>query len=135
MATDYIWPVSNSATPDEMNTSFGPRINNNKWDFHDGIDRPAPIGTPVHAMRAGTVHLAGPRDDRFSSRHVVLKVDDPKDGLMYLVYLHLASPTSATRAKKASNLLILRSWGRKGRHHKVMFWLGHEGGVGGDLGG
>ncbi|MDQ3775476.1 MAG: PKD domain-containing protein [Pseudomonadota bacterium] len=45
------------------------------------------------------------------------------------------TPTSATRAKKASNLLILRSWGRKGRHYKVMFWLGHEGGVGGDLGG
>ena len=91
MATDYIWPLSNNTTPDEMNTSFGPRINNNKWDFHDGIDLPAAIGTPVHAMRAGSVHLAGPRDDRFSSRHVVLKVDDPKDGLMYLVYLHLAS--------------------------------------------
>ena len=45
------------------------------------------------------------------------------------------SPTSATRAKKASNLLILRSWGRRGRHYKVMLWLGHEGGVGGDLGG
>jgi len=91
MATDYIWPLSNSTTPDEMNTSFGPRINKNKWDFRDGIDLPAPIGTPVHAMRAGTVHLAGPRDDRFSSRHVVLKVDDPNDGLMDLVYLHLDS--------------------------------------------
>ena len=45
------------------------------------------------------------------------------------------NPTSATRAKKASNLLILRSWGRKGRHYKVMLWLGHEGGIGGDLGG
>ena len=46
-----------------------------------------------------------------------------------------ASPTSATRAKKASNLLILRSWGRRGRHYKIMLWLGHEAGVGGDLGG
>jgi len=91
MAADYIWPLNNSTTPDEMNTSFGPRINKNKRDFHDGIDLPAPIGTPVHAMRVGTVHLAGPRDDRFSSRHVVLKVDDPNDGLMYLVYLHLKS--------------------------------------------
>jgi hypothetical protein len=26
MSTDYIWPLSKSATPDEMNTSFGPRI-------------------------------------------------------------------------------------------------------------
>ena len=32
----------------------------------------------------------------------------------------MLSPTSATRAKKASNLLILRSWGRRGRHYKVM---------------
>ncbi len=30
----YIWPLSKSATPDEMNTSFGPRINRDKWDFH-----------------------------------------------------------------------------------------------------
>jgi hypothetical protein len=90
MATDYIWPLSNSTTPDEMNTSFGPRINKNKWDFHDGIDLPAPIGTPVHAMRAGTVHRFG-EGDGFSSRHVVLEVNDPNDGVMYLVYLHLDS--------------------------------------------
>ena len=41
----YLWPLSNSATPDEMNTSFGPRINEDRWDFHDGIDLPAPGGT------------------------------------------------------------------------------------------
>src|SRR5262245_25412381 len=35
MASNYIWPLSKSTTPDEMNTSFGPRINTNKWDFHD----------------------------------------------------------------------------------------------------
>jgi len=57
-----------------MNTSFGPRINRNKWDFHDGIDLPAPIGTKVHAMRRGKVHRAGPGNPGpggFSSRHVV----------------------------------------------------------------
>jgi len=89
---DYVWPLSNCATPDEMNTSFGPRINNNKWDFHDGIDLPAAIGTNVHAMRSGTVHFAGPGGtDGFSSQHIVLQVEDPNDGLMYLVYLHLDS--------------------------------------------
>jgi hypothetical protein len=41
MASNYIWPLSKSTTPDKMNTSFGPRINRNKWDFHDGIDLPA----------------------------------------------------------------------------------------------
>jgi murein DD-endopeptidase MepM/ murein hydrolase activator NlpD len=41
----YVWPLSNSTAPDEMNSSFGPRINRDKWDFHDGIDLPAPIGS------------------------------------------------------------------------------------------
>jgi Peptidase family M23 len=93
---DYIWPLSKNTTPDKMNTSFGPRINRDKWDFHDGIDLPAPIGTKVFAMRAGIVDRAGPGDPdekskRFSSRHVVLKVDDPGGEVMYLVYLHLHS--------------------------------------------
>jgi Peptidase family M23 len=94
MASNYIWPLSKSTTPDEMNTSFGPRTNRNKWDFHDGIDLPAPIGTKVHAMRRGKVHRAGPGNPGpggFSSRHVVLEVQDPSDGPMFLVYVHLHS--------------------------------------------
>jgi murein DD-endopeptidase MepM/ murein hydrolase activator NlpD len=88
---DYIWPLS-AAT--EMNTSFGPRSNYRQWDFHDGIDLPAPKGTPVYAARGGQVFYAdvGGKDG-FSSRHVVLQVDDPTDGAndLYLVYLHLDS--------------------------------------------
>jgi hypothetical protein len=94
MVANYIWPLSNSTTPDEMNTSFGPRINRNRWDFHDGIDLPAPIGTRVHAMRGGKVHRAGPGNPGpggFSSRHVILEVEDPSDGPIFLVYLHLHS--------------------------------------------
>ena len=88
---NYIWPLSRSTRPDKMNTSFGPRIDGNKWDFHDGIDLPAPIGTNVYAMHAGIVHRAGPgRTDRFRSRHIVLEVDDQDDEL-YLVYIHLHS--------------------------------------------
>jgi hypothetical protein len=91
-AQNYVWPLSNSTTPDPMNTSFGPRINSSRWDFHDGIDLPAPIGTPVYAMREGTVYHAGPGGTGgYSSRHVVLEVNDPTDGVMYLVYLHLDS--------------------------------------------
>lgn len=88
-APNYIWPLSRSTKPDKMNTSFGPRINNDKWDFHDGIDLPARKGTNVYAMRKGIVHRAGDTDATYSSRHVVLKVNDPNEGLMYLVYLHL----------------------------------------------
>jgi hypothetical protein len=89
---NYVWPLGNSMTPDEMNTSFGPRINEDQWDFHDGLDLPAPIGTAIHAMRGGQVHHAGPGGSGgFSSRHVVIKVNDPTAGVMYHVYVHLDS--------------------------------------------
>ena len=96
MNSPYIWPLSKSSIPDEMNTSFGPRIDAAKWDFHDGIDLPAPIGTPVFAMRAGKVFRAGPGEpDKnvrgFHSRHVLIEVEDPSGDKVYLVYLHLDS--------------------------------------------
>jgi murein DD-endopeptidase MepM/ murein hydrolase activator NlpD len=86
-----------------MNTSFGPRIDADRWDFHDGIDLPAPVGMLVHAMADGIVHRAGPADKpqvddtqpapRFGSTHVVLQVLDPLDDEedLFLVYLHLDS--------------------------------------------
>ena len=37
----HLAPRQEPATPDEMNTSFGPRIDADRWDFHDGIDLPA----------------------------------------------------------------------------------------------
>jgi hypothetical protein len=78
--------------PNAMNTSFGPRINTNRWDFHDGIDLPAEKGAKIYAMREGTVRFAGNKgQDGYSSRHIVLEVDDPNDGKIYLVHLHLDS--------------------------------------------
>lgn len=92
MTADYIWPLSRSSIPNDMNTSFGPRINTNRWDFHDGIDLPAEKGTKVFAMRDGTVLFADDKNhDGYSSRHIVLEVNDPIDGLMFLVHLHLDS--------------------------------------------
>jgi hypothetical protein len=98
LAEHFIWPISESSTPDEMNTSYGPRIDADRWDFHDGIDLPAAAGTPVFAVADGVVHRAGPADKTgtgqgFGSTHVLLQVVDPTDGKndLFLVYLHLDS--------------------------------------------
>lgn len=91
--SDYLWPLNNSTTPDEMNTSFGPRTDMEGWDFHDGIDLPAPCGTNVHAMRAGKVRHAGPGERAGSPRHVVIAVTDPQDGPIDNLYLHLNAST------------------------------------------
>ena len=81
-----------------MNTSYGPRIDGDRWDFHDGIDLPARVGTQVFAMADGRVHRVGPADKNdddqgFGSTHVLIRVVDPKDGKndLFLVYLHLDS--------------------------------------------
>lgn len=43
----------------DINNTFGPRIlepgSNTRYDFHRGIDWPAPEGTPVYAVATGTV--------------------------------------------------------------------------------
>jgi hypothetical protein len=93
MTANFIWPLSRSARPDEMNTSFGPRIDADQWDFHDGIDLPSRVGTPVFAMKAGKVFLAGPGEPQkgIGSRHVVVKTSDTTGETIYLVYLHLDS--------------------------------------------
>jgi hypothetical protein len=106
---NYLWPLSGTTTPDEMNTSFGPRIDEDRWDFHDGIDLPAPPGTAVHAMRKGRVHHAGPGGTGgFSSRHVVIRVTDPAHGTMFHLYLHLDSidPAVVTGANVAQGQMI-----------------------------
>jgi Peptidase family M23 len=89
----FIWPLSRSFVADEMNTSFGPRIDADRWDFHDGIDLPASVGSPVHAIASGVVHRAGPADKGFGSTHIITQVVDPTDGEndLFLVYLHLDS--------------------------------------------
>lgn len=97
-SSHFVWPLSGTATPDEMNTSYGPRIDADRWDFHDGIDLPAAEGTPIYAMANGVVHRVGPADKTsptqgFGSTHVLLQVVDPNDGKndLFLVYLHLDS--------------------------------------------
>jgi len=54
---EAIWPISGTAAldADSVHAPFGPRRLPLRYDFHAGIDIPAPTGTPVKAVMAGTV--------------------------------------------------------------------------------
>jgi hypothetical protein len=100
-AVNYTWPLHTGGPgkADLMNTSFGPRVNNSKWDFHDGVDLPAPcVTTKVHAVAGGEVVSAGESGSGWSSRHVMIKVVDPPNEI-YVVYLHLNSIEPSVLAK------------------------------------
>ena len=58
--SDFIWPIGHNVIPDEMNTSFGPLIKHERWQFHNGIDLPKLTGTPAYAMHYGEIYHAGP---------------------------------------------------------------------------
>ena len=98
---NYIWPLSGTTTPDGMNTSFGPRINTDRWGLHDGMDLPAPRGMKVHAVRTGKVHCAEEFD-------IVLELADLNDGKLYIFYNNLGGfyPAVTTDTNVAQEQLL-----------------------------
>jgi hypothetical protein len=84
------WPLSNSTTADEMRSPFGPRIQTDVgYDFHRGIDLPAAEGTPVVAIMAGVIRLAG--DYPFYSQPVVQVRHEYNGTTFYANYQHLSA--------------------------------------------
>lgn len=53
---DLIWPVPTAYA--SITDGYGPRTLFGQYDFHLGIDIPAPYGTPVYASQAGVVEYA-----------------------------------------------------------------------------
>lgn len=56
-APEAIWPISETAAfdADSVHAPYGPRALPSRYDFHAGIDIPAPTGAPVVAVMAGKV--------------------------------------------------------------------------------
>jgi murein DD-endopeptidase MepM/ murein hydrolase activator NlpD len=56
-----IWPLSGQKAEDadSVHAPFGPRALPTQYDFHAGLDIPAPRGTPVRAVLSGAVVQVG----------------------------------------------------------------------------
>jgi murein DD-endopeptidase MepM/ murein hydrolase activator NlpD len=57
----HIWPIALDDVADRgISSTFGPRLRQSTiYDFHRGIDIPAPHGTPLYAIADGKVRIAG----------------------------------------------------------------------------
>lgn len=86
---EVLWPISGSALPDadEIRAQYGPRWIG-KYDFHAGIDIPAPKGTPARSILAGKVVNVVSWDGASSAGNNVLV---EHSGARFSAYLHLDS--------------------------------------------
>jgi murein DD-endopeptidase MepM/ murein hydrolase activator NlpD len=82
-----LWPLAATANPDAdgIRYQYGPRRLSN-YDFHAGVDIPAPSGTPIHAVMDGTVTAVIPDDgDVGSGNYVLINHGEQK----WVAYLHM----------------------------------------------
>jgi murein DD-endopeptidase MepM/ murein hydrolase activator NlpD len=90
---DHVWPIGGTATPDfPLSDTYGPRIKTSegrRYDWHRGIDIPAAENTPVRAIAAGTVRIAG-EHDRYEDSLVQLQhTKSDGSGFYFSNYMHL----------------------------------------------
>lgn len=98
--TTLVWPIHEQTTPDyavdtdqRISSTFGPRQKASatyRYDWHRGIDIPAECDTPVHAVAAGTVRLAGDYSS-YEDRVVQIRHTKTGGGTYYSNYMHLAT--------------------------------------------
>lgn len=86
-----VWPISNSATPDAINHTFGPRQYklSSRYEFGRGIDINVPLETPVHAACDGRVRIAG-QNPSYPQPLVQLQHDRPVGKPFYTNYMYLS---------------------------------------------
>ena len=96
----YSWPLKPFDRPHPVRGYFNdPRISGTSRAFHFGIDISAANGTPVYAVRAGVVHLEGPRslsvadgDLDFGYWHVIPAVSHHQRVKKHQLVGHVESP-------------------------------------------
>ncbi|HSH46023.1 MAG TPA: M23 family metallopeptidase, partial [Longimicrobiales bacterium] len=87
-----IWPLAGTpeADADSVHSPFGPRALPGGYDFHAGIDLPAPRGTPVRTVLAGEVIDVAPWNGSSSAGN---RVNVRHESGHVTAYLHLDSIT------------------------------------------
>jgi hypothetical protein len=96
----YPWPLKPFDRSHPVRGYFNdPRISGTSRAFHFGIDIAAANGTPVHAVRAGVVHLHGPRalsvadgDVSFGYWHVIPAVSHHQRVAKHQLIGHIQAP-------------------------------------------
>ncbi|NJD10820.1 MAG: M23 family metallopeptidase [Gemmatimonadetes bacterium] len=112
------WPVAGVLT-----SPFGLRLRGWRPDLHEGVDIAAPEGTPVRALRGGTVTFAGVQGGYGNVVYI------QHGGGVISVYGHL-SRIAVTRGARVANGEVIGAVGRtgdaSGAHLHLEVWRGRR---------
>ena len=100
-----VWPLANTGDvdADSVHAPFGPRALPGGYDFHAGIDLPAPIGTPVNAVLPGRVILVSRWDGSSTgpgNAVLVAHSDDRSTSYLHLESISVAEGDSVEAGEK-----------------------------------
>lgn len=91
----FVWPISGTSTPDlPQSDTYGPRLRatcGRCYDYHQGIDIPAPVSTTLVAVLTGTVRIAGSHPGYSDG---VVQLNHGND--LYTNYLHVSASLVVT---------------------------------------
>jgi len=91
----FSWPVSLTTTPFE--SAYGSRDRSSTsyvYDFHNGMDVEASLGTPLYAAHSGEVLFVDNNDNQPSGRYVsLINTTNPNNYDYKTVYMHLNTIT------------------------------------------
>jgi len=112
-----VWPLSGSSEPDADGVAFqyGPRKIGRSYDFHAGIDIPAPRGTPVYPVMDGVVTEIVEWNGKRGPGNKVLVSHGDK---IWTNYLHLDqfAPGLKVGQKVEAGKTLLGTVGKTGAH-------------------
>ncbi len=106
-APALIWPIAGREDPTFISDPFAPRLQeskNNRYDWHRGIDIPAPCDTPVRAAAGGTVTVFGVGSTGFSD--LTVRINHGNN--FHTIYTHLNSvPANITTGTVVTQSTII----------------------------